>query len=107
MGDDRYQFKLLVEHSETGDNFHGWCDLGAITEGIVGLWRREYYGDEPYEIVGDALGRPNNGNWHRWRLLVCNNPSCKGRARYRADLVEQTANEWDERRKEQRRKGEG
>lgn len=96
MTSDRHHFKLLHEHTNDIDPWpHQWVDLGpAPTYGTL----QELYGDLPYEERLDAIGRTGNGDWYRWRLLICNAPNCKGRARYRADLIETVASDWDHRR---------
>ena len=60
--DDRHQFKLLIEHTETeGSDYHEWVDVGRVRDDSVDCWRKKLYGDEPYEIVLDAIGRRRNG----------------------------------------------
>jgi len=93
-------FKLLVEHDFDPDDswdYHQWVDLGPPPPVLPSVQAR-CYGDEPYEVALDAIGRRHPHGYTRWRLLICNNPDCSGRARYRLDAIEQMASEWDRER---------
>jgi hypothetical protein len=75
--------KLERPHSKTPEiDYHEWVLLAWD-------WRNDPAG----YVYRDAIGRRNNGGYHRWLQVTCNNPDCTGRAIVCEGAIDEAINE--------------